>query len=145
MMKNKHECVGLIQKAVNTLYEFEQWENTAMIEALSLGIQGKKRESRYDGAKYNIGWKYLSCKAFGAFEAKMYPTITNIQFEQTESVEMFLDEYKKGIWHMYFAIHELANAFVIANMQPLSKCLFKSAKCLFKAGEIGRASCRERV
>lgn len=133
-MPNKDECVRQIQKAVDLLHALEMFENKAFVKALSLGIQGKKREARMEGTKDVNIMKYLQSEAFDLFETEIYPIETNTQFPNVNSIEAFLTEYRKGLWDIYWRLHEVANAFVSPLcLRDLACPLYDRASCIKKA------------
>jgi len=130
-MPNKEQCIQQIQKIVDLLYAFEGWENAAFVKALSLGIQGKKRESRLSGTKDENIRKYLQSEAFDLFEAEVYPREAHSPFPAVNSTEMFLTEYRKGLWEMYWGLHEAANMFVAPLcLRDLACPLYDRAGCI---------------
>lgn len=130
-MPNKNECIQHIQKTVDFLYAFEEWENIAFVKALSLGIQGKKRESRVAGAKDENIRKYLQSEAGDLFEVEMYPNHASTQFPRVDDVESFLIQYRNGLWDMYWKLHEAANVFVAPLcLRELAKPLYHRADCI---------------
>lgn len=133
-MPNKEQCLQQIQKTVDMLYAFEEFEDTAFVEALALGIQGKKRESRMDGTKDMNVRKYLQSEAGDLFETKIYPNRTQVQFPTVNSVDTFLTEYRKGLWDMYWKLSEAANTFIVPLcLDDLACPLKKRASCIKKA------------
>lgn len=130
-MVNKEECLALIQKTVDCLYQFEEWENCAFIEALALGIQGKKREARLEGSKDLNIRKYLQSEAGDMFETKLYPKASPVPFPAVSSVDAFLTEYRRGLWDMYWRLHECANMFVAPLcLRDLACPLYDRASCI---------------
>lgn len=133
-MPTKDECIRQIQKTVDLLYAFEEFENHAFVKALSLGIQGKKREGRIAGTKDENVRKYLQSEAYDLFETEIYPAETQATFPVVSSVEGFLTEYRKGLWGMYWSLHEAANAFVSPLcLRDLACPLYERAGCIKKA------------
>lgn len=131
MAATKEQCLQQIQKTVDLLYAFEEFEDTAFVEALALGIQGKKRESRMEGTKDVNIRKYLQSEAGDLFEAKIYPNSAQVQFPAVSSVDAFLTEYRKGLWDMYWKLHEAANAFVAPLcLRDLACPLYERASCI---------------
>lgn len=130
-MPNRDECIAHIQKTVDLLYQFEEWENTAFVKALSLGVQGKKRESRTAGTKDENIRKYLQSEAGDLFETEIYPRQTQMHFPQVNGIESFLTEYRKGLWGMYWGLSEAANTFIVPLcLDDLACPLKKRAKCI---------------
>lgn len=133
-MPNREQCLQQIQNTVDLLYRFEEFENTAFVKALSLGIQGKKREGRLAGTKDENIRKYFQSEAFDLFEAEIYPKEAHAKFPAANSVETFLTEYRKGLWEMYWNLHEAANAFVAPLcLRDLACPLYDRASCIKKA------------
>lgn len=130
-MPNKEQCLQQIQKTVDLLYAFEKFEDMAFVEALALGIQGKKRESRKDGAKDMNVRKYLQSEAGDLFETKIFPGQAQVQFPPVNNIETFLMEYRKGLWDMYWKLHEAANMFVAPLcLRDLACPLYERASCI---------------
>lgn len=130
-MPAKEQCLQQIQSTVDLLYRFEEFENTVFVKALSFGIQGKKRESRMAGTKDENIRKYLQSMAFDLFETEIYPREAHPEFPAADSVEMFLTEYRKGLWEMYWRISEAANVFVAPLcLRSLAKPLYHRAECI---------------
>lgn len=130
-MAYKEEILAQIQKTVDLLYQFEEWENEAFVKALCLGIQGKKREARLEGAKDLNIRKYLQSAAYDLFEAEVYPQAAPAHFPQVNAVEMFLIEYRRGLWDIYWKLSEYANAFVAPLcMRDLACPLYDRASCI---------------
>lgn len=130
-MPNKDECLRQIQKTVDLLYAFEEFENMAFVKALSLGIQGKKREARTEGTKDTNIRKYMQSEAYDLFETEIYPGQANVQFPNVNGIEAFLMEYRKGLWDMYWRLHESANAFVAPLcLRDLACPLYERAGCI---------------
>lgn len=130
-MQKRDDCIGHIQKTVDLLYQFEEWENTAFVKALALGIQGKKRESRIAGTKDENIRKYLQSEAGDLFEVEIYPTLSQVQFPQVNGIDSFLVEYRKGLWDMYWRLHEAANVFVAPLcLRDIAKPLYHRAGCI---------------
>lgn len=128
---NKEECLQHIQSTVDLLYRFEEFENTAFIKALALGIQGKKREGRMAGTKDENIRKYLQSEAFDLFETEIYPKEAHAQFPAVNGIEAFLMEYRKGLWEMYRKLHEAANIFVAPLcLRDLACPLYDRAACI---------------
>lgn len=134
MMPNKNECLQHIQNTVDMLYSFEEFENIAFVKGLSLGIQGKKRESRMSGTIDENIRKYLQSEAFDMFETEIYPKEAHSAFPAVNSIEMFLTEYRKGLWEMYWKLSESANTFIVPLcLDDLACPLKKRASCIRKA------------
>jgi len=130
-MVNKADCIRQIQNTVNYLYAFEEFENTAFVKALSLGIQGKKREARMEGTKDENIRKYLQSEAFDLFEVEIYPQKSNASFPNVNSVETFLAEYRNGLWDMYWKIMESANMFAAPLcLRDLACPLYERGSCI---------------
>lgn len=134
-MPNKEECLRHIQKTVDLLYAFEEFEDTAFVEAQFWGIQGKKRESRGEGTVDGNIRKYLQSEAGDMFiGTKIFPNKTNTKFPNVNSAESFLTEYLNGLWDMYWKLHEAANVFVAPLcLRDLSCPLYERASCIRKA------------
>lgn len=130
-MAYKEDILNQIQKTVDLLWQFEEWENTAFVKALSLGIQGKKREARMEGTKDLNLRKYLQSSAYDLFSIEIYPKHTNMQFPQVVNIEGFLNEYRRGLWDIYWKMHEAANMFVAPLcMRDLACPLYDRASCI---------------
>lgn len=130
-MPNKEQCLQQIQKTVDLLYAFEEFENKAFVKALALGIQGKKREARIEGTKDTNIRKYLQSEAGDLFETEIYPNPVNVQFANVNNIETFLTEYRKGLWDMYWKLHEAANMFVAPLcLRDLACPLYDRAGCI---------------
>jgi len=130
-MPNKEECIKHIQNTVDLLYRFEIFENTAFVKALALGVQGKKRESRISGTKDENIRKYLQSEAFDLFETEVYPMESYAQFPTVNSIDSFLIEYRKGLWEMYWKLHEAANIFVAPLcLRDIACPLYDKAGCI---------------
>lgn len=132
-MPNKEECLQHIQRAVNAINAFQQWEAKASIEALALGIQGKKRESGVGRVDDVIILEHLQRESFDMFEEKIFPTGQITPFPDTTSVEQFLDEYRKGLWGMFWQLGELKNTFIVPlcldEIAELLTCRKSQIKC----------------
>lgn len=130
-MPYKEEILNQIQKTVDWLFLFEEWENGAFVRALSLGIQGKKREARFEGSKDLNIRKYLQSAAGDIFETEIYPKMTPAPFPQVNNIEGFLSEYRRGLWDMYWKMSESANTFVAPLcMRDLACPLYERASCI---------------
>lgn len=130
-MPTREECIRHIQRTVDMLYNFEEFEDAAFVEALSLGIQGKKREERLAGTIDGNLRKYLQSEAGDLFGEKIYPNRIQTSSFAASTIDGFLTEYRNGLWEMYWKLHEAANTFVA----PL--CLRDLAKPLYcRASEI---------
>lgn len=133
-MANKDDCIRQIQSTVDLLYQFEEWENMAFVKALSLGLQGKKREARYEGTKDLNIRKYLQSTAFDLFETEIYPKQAVTQFPPVNNIETFLSEYRRGLWDIYWKLHESANMFVAPLcLRDLACPLYDRASCIKNA------------
>jgi len=133
-MPDEKACIQHIQNSVDLLYRFEEFENTAFVKALSLGIQGKKREGRAAGTKDENIRKYLQSEAFDLFEVEIYPKDVHAPFPAVSSVETFLSEYRGGLWEMYWKLSEAGNVFVAPLcLKDLACPLYERASCIKKA------------
>jgi len=133
-MNNKTECLKHIQNTVDELFAFEEFENMAFVKALALGIQGKKREARIEGTKDENIRKYLQSEAGDLFETEIYPKPIPMPFPDVDNIESFLKEYRRGLWDIYYKLHESANAFVAPLcMRDLAKPLYHRASCIMCA------------
>lgn len=130
-MADINQCIQHIQNTVDLLYRFEDFEDAAFVEALALGIQGKKREERLAGTIDGSIRKYLQSEAGDLFGAKIIPNKNQSSFPAANDVETFLTEYRKGLWEMYWKLHEAANTFVAPLcLRDLAKPLYKRASCI---------------
>lgn len=130
-MANKEDILSHIQKTVDLLYQFEEWENAAFVKALALGIQGKKREARLEGSKDLNIRKYLQSASFDIFEMEIYPQASPARFPAVNNIDGFLTEYRRGLWDIYWKIHEIANIFVAPLcMRDLACPLYDRASCI---------------
>lgn len=131
MPYSKADCLRHIQSTVDLLYAFEEWENTAFVKALALGIQGKKREARMAGTKDENIAKYLQSEAGDMFETEIYPKMSNSKFPSVDGIEAFMMEYRNGLWDMYGKLHESANTFVTPLcLADVAQPLYKQCRCI---------------
>lgn len=130
----KEQCVQHIQNTVDMLHDFEKWEDKAFVEALSLGIQGKKREARLEGVTDKNIKNFFQSDAFDFLTTKIYPRESNVQFPMVDSIESFLTEYRKGLWEMYWKLMEAKNTFIVPLcLDDYAEPLKKRAMCIKKA------------
>lgn len=134
MAPTKEQCLQQIQSTVDLLFQFESWENAAFVKALGLGIQGKKREARLEGTKDLNIRKYLQSATFDIFETEIYPKAVTTHFPTVNSIDGFLTEYRRGLWDIYWKLHEVANTFVSPLcMRDIACPLYERATCIKNA------------
>jgi len=133
MDKLRTETIAHIQETVNLLADMASWQESAFLHAMSHGLQGDKRENRYESTIDDINRKYLMSEAMGMFGVEVEPHSTTMKFPKTNEPLDFLKEYYAGLCDIYHKIHLAANTFVSPLcMRDLAQPLYDRASCIRK-------------
>jgi hypothetical protein len=131
MPYNKQECISHIQKTVNLLTDLEAWEDMAFVEAQSLGLQGEKRENRYEGTIDGGIRKYLQSEAFDLFDAKIHVNPSSIHFAESAEPVEFLEMYCAGLWDIMYKLHDAANMLVSPHcLRSMATPVYARCECI---------------
>lgn len=134
MVPTKEQCIQHIQNTVDLLNNFEKWEDIAFVKALSLGIQGKKREARLEGITDKNIKNFFQSDAFDFLTTEIYPHEANVHFPAVNNIDDFLTEYRKGLWEMYWKLMEAKNIFIVPLcLDDYAHPLKERALCIKKA------------
>jgi len=133
-MTDKKNTINLLQRCINKLAIAAEWEESAMVKAVSLGLEGEKRKNRYESTMDTNIRKYFQTAAFDIFETELYPdTVSRKNLENIKDPESFFAEYLKFLWEFYDTLTTAANQFVAPLcFRKLAQPLYCRADCLLE-------------
>lgn len=130
-MRNKDEIKVVLNELVNLLTESIHWEQSAMLVAQKIGLQGEKRRNRYESNCNDALLKKIRCHAYDFLEIELIEGKIGKEMVAS-SFEVYFREWRSKLNTIYDNMHEIANKLVSLGMQPFAKCLYDKLACIEK-------------
>jgi len=131
---DKKSAVAHIQTTVNLLQQMEEWGEQAMLASMKHGLQGSKRENRFESSKDVYLRKFLQSEAMDLFGAEIHAQASSMKFPETSDPLSYLTEYCRGLWDIYQKLHAASNTFVAPLcLRDLAQPLYERCTCIRKA------------
>lgn len=129
-MENTAVLTELLQRAVNTMYQAEKYEEAALHVAQKLCLQGEKRRLRYESVKSHNMINYLITDTYDVLGISLERIHHEVKMPSSISIKGFFEMYHRKMTEQYSALHKIANDLVVNNYRGVAMKLFKVCDCL---------------
>lgn len=129
-MENIPQIKEQLQKALHVVRTAEKYEETALLIAQKLGLQGEKRRLRYESAKNHILANKIRTCAYDEYLITLSDDYQKVSLPELSSFKMFFETYLAKMEEEYDALHTIANALVVLNARHFAQKLYHKCDCL---------------
>jgi len=129
-MENTTEIKEQLQKAVDVFCKAKKMEESYMLSAQRLGLQGDKSRLRYESTVNHNLINFLRCDSFDVYGFTLAATEQSAAITEPTSIRAFFESYLLKIESECDALHAIANRLVVMNAQHVAAHLYAKCRCL---------------